>query len=64
MNSIVKKILIVISMIGLALTIVPSILSFKDVIPMEDHFSYMVLGMICWFVTAPLWMKTKSLDDE
>lgn len=59
-----RKLLIVISFIGLALTIVPSVLVFKQVIVIESHFQLMIAGMILWFATAPFWMKTKSLDDE
>ncbi|MCW0481843.1 hypothetical protein [Gaoshiqia sediminis] len=59
-----KKVLIVISFIGLVLTIVPSILVFKQVIAIETHFHLMVAGMFLWFGTSPFWMKTKSLDDE
>ncbi|WP_321285580.1 hypothetical protein [uncultured Sunxiuqinia sp.] len=59
-----RKILIVISLIGLMLTIVPSILVFKQVIDIEMHFHLMLAGMFLWFGTSPFWMKTKSLDDE
>ncbi|MEN6454962.1 MAG: hypothetical protein ABFD10_11940 [Prolixibacteraceae bacterium] len=59
-----KWLLIILSFIGLALTIVPSVLVFKGVIGMENHFQMMVAGMVIWFVTAPFWMKSKSLDEE
>lgn len=59
-----RKVLIVISFIGLVLTIVPSVLVFKQVIAIETHFQLMIAGMFLWFATAPFWMKTKSLDDE
>lgn len=59
-----RKVLIVLSFIGLVLTIVPSVLVFKQFIAIETHFQLMVAGMVLWFATAPFWMKTKSLDDE
>ena len=59
-----KKILIIVSFIGLVLTIIPSILVFERVIEMEKNFFLMVAGMFLWFVTAPFWMKSKSLEDE
>ena len=59
-----KKVLIIISFIGLVLTILPSILAFKGVIELQSHFHLMVVGMVLWFATAPFWMRTKSLDDE
>lgn len=59
-----RKLLIIISFVGLALTIVPSVLVFKQVFGIETHFQLMIAGMVLWFATAPFWMKTKSLDDE
>lgn len=59
-----KRLLIILSCIGLALTIVPSVLVFQGVIGMENHFQLMVAGMVTWFATAPFWMKAKSLDEE
>lgn len=59
-----KKVLIIISFIGLALTIIPSILVFKQVFDIEVHFKLMVVGTVLWFGTAPFWMKTNSLEDE
>jgi hypothetical protein len=59
-----KKILMVISFLGLLLTILPSILVFAGNIEISDHFHLMVWGMVLWFATAPFWMKTKSVEDE
>lgn len=59
-----KKLLIVISFIGLLLTIVPAFLVFYDVIELQKHFHLMALGTLLWFATAPFWMKTKTLEDE
>lgn len=63
MKSSLHKILMVISIVGLILTIVPSILTFKGIIEMQEHYVMMTIGMVLWFATAPFWMKTKSLDD-
>lgn len=51
----------IMSYIGLALTIVPSILVFNQVISMELHFGLMIAGMVMWFVTAPFWMRSQTL---
>ena len=59
-----KRVLIIISFIGLLLTILPSVLVFKGVIEMESHFHLMIVGMVLWFATSPFWMKTKSLEEE
>lgn len=58
-----KRVLQVISFIGLALTIVPSILVMKGILTLQHHFWLMSIGMILWFATAPFWMKSKSLDE-
>ena len=59
-----RILLIIISFIGLALTIIPSILVFKGAIEMKSHFHLMAIGMVVWFSTAPFWMKSHSLDEE
>ncbi len=58
-----KKVLIIISYIGLACTILPSILVLKGVFTLQNHFWMMGIGMVLWFGTAPFWMKSKSLDE-
>lgn len=64
MKPIVHKLLIALSVVGLALTIVPPILEFKGYLAMNSYYNLMTLGMVMWFATAPFWMKTKSMDDE
>ena len=51
----------VISLGGLILTIVPSILVFAGEITFSLHTSLMMVGMILWFGTAPFWMKEMKL---
>lgn len=58
-----KKILILISYIGLAFTFLPSVLVLKGVLTLQNHFWLMGIGMLLWFSTAPFWMKSKSLDE-
>ena len=59
-----KLLLKIISLSGLALTIVPSFLVFKGVIEMNTHFILMVVGLVLWFSSAPFWMKSQSLEDS
>ncbi|MGB8226984.1 MAG: hypothetical protein WCE45_09025 [Sedimentisphaerales bacterium] len=59
-----KRLLVFVSLIGLALTILPSILVFKGIIEKETHFWLMGVGLVLWFATAPLWMKSHSLEEE
>ncbi len=57
-----KTVLKVISLIGLILTLVPSFLLFYGVIEKETHFTLMGIGVLCWFGTAPFWMKSPKLE--
>lgn len=50
-----------ISITGLALTVIPSMLVFTDTITFDMHTNLMVVGMILWFATSPFWMKEKEL---
>lgn len=59
-----KPILKIISVLGLALTIVPSLLVFSSVITKQTHFRLMTVGLVLWFATAPFWMRSKSLAGE
>jgi hypothetical protein len=56
-----KVLLIIISVIGLGLTIIPSILVFLQSISLESHKQFMLFGMIMWFATAPFWIKEQEL---
>jgi len=59
-----KNILKIISLQGLLLTIVPSLLVFKGVIDLKLHYNLMIIGMVLWFETAPFWMKGTSLEEK
>jgi len=59
-----RTLLIILSVIGLMLTILPSVLVFNGIIEMKSHYMLMAIGMIVWFATAPFWMKSKSLEEE
>lgn len=56
-----KILLKIVSITGLALTVVPSMLVFTDTITFDMHTNLMVVGMILWFATSPFWMKEKEL---
>lgn len=58
-----KLILKIISFIGLGFTIIPAILVFSSVIDMKTNFTLMTIGMFIYFVTAPFWMESKSLES-
>lgn len=57
-----RKVLIGISIIGLMLTIIPSILVFTQNMTLQNHKHLMALGMVLWFGTAIFWIKEKDLE--
>lgn len=52
-----KIVLMILSFIGLGLTVVPAFLVFAGTIEWETHANLMMAGTILWFITAPFWMK-------
>jgi len=55
-----KNLLVVISILSLVITIVPSFLVFAGVMTLEMNKTLMLVGTIGWFVTAPSWMNKKE----
>lgn len=56
-----RILLIIASMVGLGLTIVPSIMVFAGEITLDTHMQLMAIGMFLWFATAPFWIKEQEL---
>jgi hypothetical protein len=54
-----RKILQVLSVIGLIVTIAPSILVFYDIITLATSKTLMIFGTLLWFGSAPFWMNKK-----
>ncbi len=52
-----KTIAQLVSLAGLALTVVPAFLVFTGSISWDRHAALMLAGVVLWFVSAPLWMK-------
>jgi len=52
-----KILLQLVSLVGLLLTIVPSLLYFTEVISKTNHQWLMFAGTVLWFATAPFWMN-------
>jgi hypothetical protein len=52
-----KTLLRLISVAGLALTVVPALLVFARVIAWETHAALMLVGTVLWFASAPFWMR-------
>lgn len=53
-------ILKIISYLALGGTIIPSLLVFFGDMDLQMNKNIMVVSMIIWFVTAPLWINKKS----
>jgi hypothetical protein len=59
-----RTVAIITALIGLALTIVPSFFVFLGNLPWGDHARLMFIGMILWFIFAPIGMKSRKMDME
>lgn len=55
-----KNLLVIISILSLVITIVPSFLVFAGMMTVEMNKTLMLIGTIGWFVTAPSWMNKKE----
>ena len=55
-----KKVLIALSFLGLALTVIPAFFVFYGAVSWNTHANLMFAGMVMWFVTAPFWMGKKN----
>lgn len=58
-----KAVLQIVSLIGLLLTIVPSILFFLGEIAHQAQNTWMFAGAVIWFISASLWLGKKKVSD-
>lgn len=58
-----KNILIIISIVSLLMTIVPSFLVFAGMMTSEMNKTLMLIGTLGWFITAPSWMNKKEEEE-
>jgi hypothetical protein len=59
-----KRILKLVSYLGLALSLFPAILFANGAITMETAKSIMIVGMFLWFGTAIFWIKKSSFESD
>ena len=59
-----RTILILIGIIGLALTLFPSILVFSGTITLQTHRNLMFLGTAIWLTSAPFWLGRNSEAEK
>jgi len=55
-----KILLKIVSIIGLALTVVPSFMVFSGSMEFSMHTTLALIGTFLWFLSAPFWMKSTS----
>lgn len=55
-----RTILMIVGIAALGLTLIPSILVFSGAIPLETHYTLMLIGTVTWLVTAPFWVGGKQ----
>ena len=55
-----KPILMIVSFLGLLLTVGPSFLVYYGVINFETHKTVALIGTILWIGTAPFWMNKST----
>jgi hypothetical protein len=55
-----KTILMIVSFLCLALTLVPSFLVFSGSLTLDENKNLVAIGTLGWFVTCPFWMKKKA----
>jgi hypothetical protein len=51
-----RTIAILVSVVGLVLTIAPSVAVFVGAATWQTHANLMLLGTVLWFASAPFWM--------
>ena len=55
-----RTLTIIISFIGLALTIIPSFLVLIGEATMDQNKTFMLIGTVLWFGSVPFWMNKKK----
>jgi hypothetical protein len=59
-----KKLLLAISFLGLALVIGPSLAYLAGTAGKDTMTNLMMLGTLLWFVSVPLWMGRESQESR
>lgn len=63
MTPTIRFILKLIGYLGLALSIIPAVLVFRETVSTGTYYRLLVLGMLLWFCTAVFWIKADHLSD-
>lgn len=55
-----KRVLQIISGVGLIMTIAPAVLVFGGRLAWTEHAAAMLVGAALWFLSAPFWMREQG----
>jgi len=55
-----RTVTIILSYVGLGLTVIPSFFVFAGKISWNAHAQLMMAGTLLWFATAPFWIKKRT----
>ncbi len=61
MHPVSKMVIKLISFSGLALTLIPAVLFFKDLVGKNTYYNLMLYGTILWFSSAIFWVRRDDL---
>ena len=59
-----RKISLLVAVIGLGLTLLPSLGVFYGLLTWNSHAQYMAVGMVLWFIGASLGFRRSSKHKE
>lgn len=59
-----RTVALITALIGLVLTIVPSFFVFLGNLTWGNHARLMFIGMVLWFIFAPIGMKSRKLSTK
>ena len=55
-----KTMMMALALLGLALTVIPSVLVFLNRLSWQTHAHLMLAGTLLWFCAAPFWMRERK----
>lgn len=59
-----KKALVLVSYLGLALTAIPAFFVFAGKVTFEQYKILMIAGAVLWFLTAPFWIDRTTKQSH
>ena len=59
-----KYIVEVLAVLGLLLTVIPSFFVWYGLLSWDTHAQSAFIGMVLWFVFAPIWLKKKKAEPD